>query len=249
MIRVEILGLEEALRNLDQAAREQIPFATARALTRTAQRAQAATYAEMRRVFDRPTPFTLSALRVSPAAKARLEAAVQVKDEATKATTAIKAIGHQMTGGPRWWKRSEGALRRLGLLAEGENAVPAAGAKLDAFGNMSRGQIVQILSWFQAFGEQGYRANTSAESRTKKARGTARTRGVGYYYRRDAPGRGVYMRVQTGFGSAIKPVLLFVRRANYTKRLDMPAVVARTVDEQFAREFAQAFREAMQSAR
>ena len=37
--------------------------------------------------------------------------------------------------------------------------VPGDAATLDQNGNMSAGQIVQIMSWFKAFGEQGYQAN------------------------------------------------------------------------------------------
>ncbi len=250
MIHINVQhDLDDLRRKIANIAQEQIPFATALALTRTAQAASAAVKQEMTRVFDRPTPFTLNSLRTSAATKTRLQAAVYMKDEAVKGTSTINAIGHQALGGQRAFKRSEGALRRLGMLANGENMVPGAAAQLDAYGNMSRGQIVQILSWLQAFGEQGYRANMTAATRTRRARGTARTRGVGYYFKRDAPGRGIYMRVNTGFGSAIKPVLLFVRRAQYRKRLDMNAVVERVSREQFRSWFADALQEAQRTQR
>lgn len=241
--------LDDLRRKLVAMREQQIPYATARALTATAKAAQVDTVREMQRVFDRPTPFVLSGVRTRPATKANLTAEVLLKDDAAKSVPLAKALAHQVTGGPRWWKRSEGSLRRIGLLGNDENAVPGGAATMDSYGNMSRGQIVQILAYFQAFGQQGYKANTTQARREKLAAGKAgRKYGVRFYYKRDRPGRGIYVATQTGFGSAIKPVLMFVRRAQYRKRLDMLAVVDRTKREQFSRLFEDAMRQAMATA-
>lgn len=242
--------LERVRRDLG-AVREQVPFAAALALTRTAQGAQVAVRQEMIRVFDRPTPFTLGSTFIKPATKAKLEANVYLRTGGNKeGGNAQDRLGHQVLGGQRRFKRMEGALRNAGLLGNGEQAVTGKAADLDAYGNMSRGQITQILAWFQAFPEAGYKANSTQATRAKRAAGKLGKRyGVRFYYKRDRPGRGIYKATQTGFGSAIQPVLMFVRRATYRSLLDMPGVVERTAREQFPRWFREALQSAMRSAR
>jgi hypothetical protein len=68
------------VKRLLDAQQRQMPFAVALALTRTAQDVKRAEQAEMRGVFDRPTPFTLNSLFTKPATKQSLEARVWVKD-------------------------------------------------------------------------------------------------------------------------------------------------------------------------
>ena len=65
-VRVE---LREALRALENLRRDQIPFATAFALTQCAKAGQADVETQIGRVFDRPTQFTLKAVRTKPATK------------------------------------------------------------------------------------------------------------------------------------------------------------------------------------
>lgn len=242
--------LEPVRRQLG-ALRDQVPFATALALTKTAQAAQVSVRQEMVRVFDRPTPFTLASTFVRSATKAKLEAAVYLKTGGNKeGGNAQDRLGHQVLGGQRRFKRMEGALRQAGLLGNGEQAVPGKAADLDSYGNMSRGQITQILAWFQAFPEAGYKANSTQATRAKRAAGKAGKKyGTRFYYKRDRPGRGIYKATQTGFGSAIQPVLMFVRRATYRQLLDMPGVVERTAREQFPAWFRDALQSAMRTAR
>lgn len=238
----------------------QLPFATALALTRTAEAATVAVQQEMATVFDRPTPFTFKAMRVIPARPAQLEAAVVFKDLGGKGLADAKTrYGHQVFGGARATKRMETLLRRSGLLLMSEDAVPGEGAQLDAYGNMSRGQIVQILSWFQTFGEEGFTANSTRATRQKRAAGTRRTRGQRFFFRRERPGRGIYLATAVTVPSArrgaasqnwsIKPVLMFVRRSMYRPRLDVEGVVQRTVQTQFRSWFDDAFAQAARSAR
>jgi hypothetical protein len=241
----------DQLRNqLSALERDQLPYATARALTNTALAAKAALRQEMVRVFDRPTPFTLNSLFVTPASKRKLEAVVLAKDLDNKGGGSARLrTAPQIRGGQRDWKRFEGALRRAGLLGNDEQAVPGQAATLDAYGNMSRGQIVQILAWFQAFAESGYKANTTAAGRKKAAAGTRRRQGYRYFYKRDGKGRGIYKATRFATGSAIQPVLMFVRRAQYRPRLDMAGVVNQVAATQFESWFRDAMAEAMRFGR
>ncbi len=242
----ELVKLRERLGKM----REQLPFATAQALTKTAQAGQAAVRQEMGRVFDRPTPYILDSTFIKPATKQSLEAHVYLKDIAGKAIAPSKAIGHQVAGGQRAWKRSEGALRAIGLMGVDENSVPGEAAKRDAYGNMDRGQIIQIIAYFQAFGEVGFKANTTQTRREKLKAGRAgKAYGVRYFLKRDRPGRGIYLSERTGFGYTMRPVLMFVRRAQYQRRLDMQRVVQDVARTQFKSWFADAWKQAIESAR
>lgn len=230
---------------------KQVRFATRVALTRTGQKVVVAQQKEMRDIFKNPTPYTMSSLYLRPATSANLSAEVKLKDFAAKATPASKFLAAQLKGGQRSAKRFERALQSIGALPPGYRVVPGAGAKMDAYGNMSTGQIVQILAFFRAFPEAGYKANMTAATKARLARGTKKRPGFAYFVGR--PGSrlplGIYQRVAFGHGSAIKPVMIFVRSAAYQKIFDFEYVADRTVQAEFPSEFARAFIEAERTAR
>lgn len=120
-------------------------------------------------MFDRPTSFTLNSLKVNPAKLGRLEATVEMKNEASKSEPATKWLAPEIFGGRRPEKRLERQLRNQGILPYGKYIVPGAGAKLDAHGNMSRGQITKAVSGVNGFSQLGYAANaTMSERSTRK---------------------------------------------------------------------------------
>ncbi len=241
--------------NIDQVARElellarpdRMSKALSTALTRTAKAAQLEIQQAMPRVFDRPTPFTIKSVMIQPATAQTLMARVFIRDEATKGTPPIKYLSPQAHGGDRRQKRFERQLAQAGLLPPGMFAVPGEAAKLDAYGNWDRGQIVQVISYLKAFGEQGYRANMSDKRKQAFSR---KNGGVEYFVGRQAGGRktlGIWARYRFGAGSAIKPIALFVRAPRYKAKFDfeklandvavleLPVQVRRAVDEALAR--------------
>jgi hypothetical protein len=227
--------------------RRQLRFATAVALTRTAQDVKIAEVDTMRRVFDRPTPWTLNSVFVKPATKAELSAVVWLKDVATDGTPATKYLAPEIEGGGRNLKGFERLLMRKGLLPTGWMAVPGAGAKLDAYGNMSRGQIVQIISALQAFGEVGFNAN-----RTKGSRQRRGSRLPEYFVGRPGGGRlpmGVWQRISFAHGSAVRPVLIFVRGPRYKARFDFFGVGRQIARTNFIGHLRRAIAEAKATAR
>lgn len=225
-----------------QDGKKQIVSATRLSVNRIADKAVRAEQHEMRDVFRNPTPFTLSSVRMKPATSSSLAATVELKDDATKATPATRFLAPQLKGGPRGQKRFERALQAVGAMPAGYRAVPGQAARLDAYGNMSRGQIVQILAYFRAFPEMGYKANMTDQGRARLARGTKRKQGYTYFVGRpgDRLPLGIYQRFSFGVGSAIKPVMLFVRSAVYQERYDFAYVVEATVKNGFGAEFEQA---------
>lgn len=220
--------------------RKAVPSAVVRALTATANTAVDGLRAEMRRVFDRPTPFTLRAVRRQPATDDRPVARVFVVDDGNYGSGGRNFLFPQIEGGSRRHKAFERALQRIGVLPGGWFVVPGREARLDAFGNWQRGQIVQLLSYFQAFGEQGFRANTTAERRAKLKRGTRRRYGVEYFA--VLPGRrasqwlhpGIYQKLHVTAGvRAINAIAIFVPSNNYRARFDFYGVAERIARAQF----------------
>ena len=155
--------------------------------------------------------------------------------------TVEKVLAANIYAGTRKHKRHEIALNRAGILPDGMGIVPGDAAKLDQYGNMTGGQIVQIVAWFKAFGEQGYKANINDKGRARIGRDKkSGQRGFAYFALQQKRGKllpGVYQRFQTAFGSAIKPVMIFVRMPSYRKRFDFYGVADRAARKEFARAF------------
>lgn len=63
-MEIKIKGLDELRRDLAQFSDRRFRAAVATALTRTAKKVQDEMRDELRTVFDRPTPFTLNAMRM-----------------------------------------------------------------------------------------------------------------------------------------------------------------------------------------
>jgi hypothetical protein len=227
---------------------KQMAFATALALTRTAQDVRAAEYDEMRRVFDRPTPFTMRSLFLKPATRQDLTARVWFKEDWAKADPHYLIT--QVHGGARNTKRVELWLRRAGILPPGWFITPGEAAKLDAFGNISRGQLNQVLSWFGA--QPDKYANTSKASRAKIVK---RMKGAEFFWVFPGSARarhlqpGIYLRYRFAVGSAVKPVLIFVRTTSYTKRFDFYGVAKRVTDAKLVPNYLDALRQARATAR
>ncbi len=242
------LDVKPAQRFVDELAKQTL-FATAVALTRTAKRVESAIKDEMAKSLDRPTPFTLNSLRTKPATKSNLTAEVKIKDEATKAKPPTAWLAPQVYGGARVAKRSEERLRRAGVLGLNEYVVPGQGAKLDQYGNMSRGQLQAILADMQAHWDRSQ--NSTAESRSKRARRRSIEKRAVYFVPRAGSllQRGIYQRIGFGFGSAVRPVLIFVQGApRYSKRIRFYEVGTRVVQQHYRNEFDAALRDAIRTA-
>lgn len=206
--------------------REQIPLVVAKALTFTAERVRNVEREEIAQTFDRPTTFTSNSLLLKAATPAKLEARVWFRDLGASRKSGGAATHYlepQVYGGDRPLKRFEKYLQRAGFLPVGFFAVPGEFARLDAHGNMSRGQIVQILSALRALPEAGYLANRSARSAQRKGK-----RLIDYFVGKPKPSSpmGVWQRTRDG----VRPVLIFVRRPLYRAIYDFHGI-AKTVSE------------------
>lgn len=216
-----------------RSVRSNVPLATAIALTRTATRARDALQAEMRRAFDRPTPYTLRSVYVKPATPADLEARVGLKDQAgAKASLSpAELLAHHFRGGARKQKRLEQLLARIGLISATERVVPGAGAKLDRYGNMNRGQIQQMLSQIRAGADPSTYRSASTRSRRN-----VRRAGRIFWSRGGRLARGAW--IDQGDPIGVRPLLVVVSGTSYRRVINLPDVVGKVVAREFGPELA-----------
>ncbi|MDN6872934.1 hypothetical protein QO209_10800 [Pseudomonas citronellolis] len=219
--------LDDAVASLAALGGDLPSKALADALNHTANQARQALVETIDDVFDRPTSFTRNAVRILNATANRLEAELWVKDDKdnnSKGQAPEDWVAPQVFGGPRVDKASERNLRAKGILPRGMFIVPAEGARLDQYGNMSRGQMIQILS---GLGALEYVAGFSGNA-TQSARSLAKGHGKAYFVMR----RG---RVPIGIGErrdkSLVMVLAFVRQPQYRERFRFFDVVRRIAED------------------
>jgi len=227
-----------------------VEISAQRALIKTANSVKKAEVAEMERVFDKPTRWTMGAMKVRTTRK--FEVQVGILDPNGYYKRAANYLGTQIEGGQRRAKAMEVALQQYGLMPRGWFVVPGAGAQLDAYGNMSVGQIRQILSWFDtASRTSGPDQNMYFSGREKRRKGTKKTAGFEYIViqpggvnsfsgKRDTRALkqpGIYKRIFLGHGTAIKPILIFVKGARYAARFNFEKVARDTAAAMLESEF------------
>ena len=209
----------------------EIDLATAQALTFTGERVKKGEIAEMKRVFDRPTSYTLNSLFLKSATPQKLSARVWVKDSGSTGRGGVapeKYLLPEVEGGQRRHKGYEKALISFGLMPSDMYAVPGQRARIDRFGNISRGQIMQILSALRAAERTaGYSAN-----RTEASKRRNRGKQQDYFVGRPSNGRGplgVWQRV----GQGARPILIFVKAPTYRVRFRFHHVADEIVKREF----------------
>lgn len=163
-----------------------------------------------------------------------------------------KALSHQFGGGYRRYKPFEGALLKRKLIRPGYIAVPAAGCPMDAYDNPQKGFMVQLLAYFDAFREKGYKSNMGQKGRKKfentlsKKMGGALKTGFFIAYGKTGMGAdeirnvrnfqnlpaGIWQRFHGGLdgGTTIRPVFIFIKSPSYNKLIDFKEVATWTFD-------------------
>jgi hypothetical protein len=202
--------------------------AMATAATRIAGHVQVAQQREIRDVFDRPTPYTQRSVFVQRATAQSLVARVGIKDDFSRRSP-FKWLRWSIDGGQRTAKAFELLLRRAGALPDDMVTVPGRFARLDAYGNISTGQIRQILSQLRIEPTSGVTStlprvmagDNEATRKDKQRRIASAYKRAGGQYVAFPNGRGklragIYQVRSTGFGRTDpKPVLIFVSGADY----------------------------------
>lgn len=244
-VEADMSAFERKLSDIEQ---EQLPYATALALTRTAQYAKDALVAEMDKAFDKPTPYTKNALYVRPAQKRALIATVKVKDEAFKGNPAVKYLLPEIEGGNRNMKRFESLMIATGVMPAGYFAIPASGAPLDQYGNVPGSEITRILS--QLGSSRDHTANQTVAGRKKAGRQGS----VPLYFAVQVGGRGglapgIWKRYTTSWHARATPIFLFTRRQPaYSKRYRFYEVGQKAAHDFFPDAMKAAMKQAVASA-
>lgn len=222
-VRVKV-DVDDARRVLSASERD-VRFATVRTLTSLAKRSERDLVATMTRRFDRPKPWTLRGTYTRPATMRALQSEVGMKDRVAGKSRQSPAqlLAHQFTGGRRTTKGLELWLQRAGLISSGEAVVPGGRARLDRYGNISRGQISQVMSQLRV----GPDASAYASSSARSTRG--RRRGGAYFWARGGGhlARGVWHRLPSGALNG--PVLLVTRQPVYRRAIDLARIAEQAV--------------------
>lgn len=234
--------ISKALRVLGE---RQIPFVLALAATKTGQLVKARLLKEIPNVIDRPTPQTMRGLFLKGATKKRPEARVWFKDSFSAGIPADRYLRPQVEGGSRRPKRMEVALRKRGILAGDEWAVPSRDI-LNQFGNMPGSLATKILSGLGAAEtSSGVTANASSSKRSKRKGNATR-----YFVAKIGGARGIWERKKSAFGVGVRPVVLFAKKAPaYKVRFEFFEIANEVVRDEYARVFLAAIDQAVKSAR
>lgn len=246
-LKLEIQGLEKVQQQLRKLASTEIKNAASKALNDVAFGIRKTMQDEMKRVFDRPTPYIINSVRVTQATPEKLEATIKPTYMGGKGVDPQKILSAEVNGGARRDKKSEKLFRNAGILPGGYITVipknPFPGSD-DGRGNLRGPFLAQLIAYFNAFGEQGFKANMKDKRRDKLANrgvsehGYKTINGVVYFVsygrlrsQHLAPG----IWAKSGIhGSNVKPVLMFVKAASYKPRLRMEAILQR---EQWQQKF------------
>lgn len=246
---------------MDDIENEQLPFAVSLALTRTAEAARRAVIQEFKQKFDRPKPSTINEtkgpLYLKTASKRKFPndfAEVRIKDTPQlKGVPAIAYLGHHVNGGPRISKRMELQLRSAGVLMPGDYAIPGAGARMDRYGNMSQGQVQEVLSAMQA---QRLSYMNSKKEQWKGIKAIRMNPKLGQYfvaYRGRPHTRHLAEGIWQRYGRnnwQVRPVLIFVKSPpTYRPRIAWDQINQGVARFRFPVEFRAAMKRAVETAR
>lgn len=229
-VRHDYHRIEAALTDLH---RRQLPFATAAALTDAARAAQSAVTAELPEIFDRPIPFTMKAIGMSPAHKADLTAEVFVK------RTQAEYLYREEVGGTRTGAENTHSPSTALILPSK--------IKLNAYGNLPFGALKRLVAEADEKREQ-----TAKQLRRKKKTDAARpNRDKGIFY---MAGKSPWGAGPGGFfkrlpGHKLQRLLSFEPSATYKPRFGFRARVQVAATQAFATSFAKRLREAIATAR
>lgn len=218
MASAQVRGLEELVRSFRDMHQRQLPFAGAKGLTDTARQVQAAETRHISEAFDRPTPFTRRAVGYTPANKQNLTTTIFVRD------AQAKYLIPQAVGGRRDFKPFE---EKFALSESPKVALPARAAKLNAYGNISKAQILRI-------------------ARDVNSSGNAKRFFKGVPRGAKHPD-GIYARVNNN--TRIEPVMVFATEAVYEKRFEFSEIARLTIDQRLVPNLKAAWEYALASAR
>jgi hypothetical protein len=225
-ITVDLKGLEEALRNFQ----DQIPFASAKALTELAKRVQQKQKDAIATVFDNPNAFTKNSTFYKSASKTDLESKVGFKDTGYYGGQGGHYLTAQIIGGARETKRLERFLTGKGWLKNGELIVPSRDVRKDSYGNIQRKVLEDMIFGLQQGYNRRFEYNYFVPPRN---------------HPKLAPG---VWRSEWSTGIII-PIVLFIDRTQYAQKYNFFDIATQTVTDEFQQISADAVQLALDTLR
>jgi len=248
-IRSDIKDLTDKLTRIQK---KQIPFASALAVTRTAQDVRTDLYSNMLKIFDAPVSYTVpknikepknkGSLYLIPAdkKKKKIEAEVFVKNVSFgKGTPALNYLAPHIEGGARKTKGSEKGMRGKGVLSGGKYITPSTRSPhghipLNKFGNVTKGNMNKVLSGLHSIRGLG----SNWESRQK-----------GAYFAMPKKGGGAVSGIWQRKGKKLKKLFNVVDTPTYKKRFHFYRIAEASADKHFRRNFEKSLSHALATAR
>lgn len=248
MLRVTIDGLQEARALLEGFSERRFRAAVATALTRTGRALRDEWRTELSGKVDRPTPLTRNAPTSTLATAASLATAVELRDTVANGQPPSEYLRPLEFGGARGIKKFEQALIAQGSMPAGHYAIPTDYARRDGYGNVARGQIVQILVQLAGGSVRaGYRRVISASAQ-RRAQAAVRA-GREYVAVLAHDGElypGIYARVA---GGGLRMVFSYERAARYRRQLTLIGRARERAQRTFAAELRTAVDQSLQRLR
>ncbi|SIQ37325.1 hypothetical protein [Aquipseudomonas alcaligenes] len=225
LAKITAFGQEDAIAELQHLGRDVAGEVLADALNHTGNRARQLLRAGMDQAFDRPTSWVKNSIYMKNAKPTEPVVALWIKDGKLggKGRGFDEWFNPQVEGGERLNKGSEKMLREIGVLPAGRFIVPAAGARLDGNGGISRGHMTQILSGLRAFGLAGSDHNATGSRRSAR-KGHAN---AFFVMKRGRTPIGIAERR----GQRVQMVLAFVRQPQYRERFRFYDIVRRVAED------------------
>lgn len=221
-IDMKLEGIEEAKKLVSKDLFKKI---LGEAVFNTAYDAKKNLTEEMKIIFDRPTPYVLRGIRIQ-VNKLDMSVAISPEDFPVGHSPADVLLPH-IEGGGRPMKRSENHL--------GNYWTPGAGARLNQYGNISGGQITQLLSVLRRLPESGYAANITPRSKKRNIKPRD-------YFMTSRTNRGLRAGVWERYGGGrVRPILIFGRPPTYYKRFKYFEILEKSILKNIQRRFNDAF--------
>ena len=235
-ITINTSEIKDLIRYLDEKQRVKIPETTAKAINSTSNQARQKIYAEMRRVFDRPTPYTLRSVWINYATKEKLFSEIYINNEAAKGNAPIKFLWAETEGGKRQQKGIERLMTAAGYMRSDEYLLPWK-AKKDQYGNVSAGTIQRILSGLQAQSDdyQNSPGKGGDYKGTRKGRRVARRYYIDDWYRQHK-GMLIIWQHDTRSNRRV-PLFVSNKGVKYRRRLRFKEIVQETTERVLVTEF------------
>lgn len=239
-LTIKMTGLEKVQKQLQMLSDKGIKEASAKAINDTAYHVKRTMVKEMDAVFNGVTPYVRKSVWINLATPEKSTATILPTYYGGKGIDPQKILAAQEAGGRRRDKRVEAALRRVGILPNGYQTVPPKDpmpGSVDDSGNFKGSFVVQLISYFQAFAEQGHRANMTDKRKAKLANvgktasGYKTINGFVYFVSYGKLRSGPSSHLAPGIwaksgvhGSNVKPVMLFTKSGNYKPRFSMQRI-------------------------